>query len=98
MLATTLPKDPVEVAFEPLICPSNSNPLLKEPLIREAICFELEIKPSELGIPIKPEISDIDIEEPNSYFPNEPVDVDDPLTVPSTKNPLVKLPLTREAI
>ena len=40
VVASTLPKEPVEVT-EPLIELSNSNPLVKLPLIPAAICAEL---------------------------------------------------------
>ena len=39
VVASTLLNDPVEVT-EPLIKPSNSKPLVKAPLICEAICSE----------------------------------------------------------
>ena len=42
LMASTLPNEPVEAA-EPLIIPSNSKPLVKAPLICEAICAELLI-------------------------------------------------------
>ena len=46
--ASILPNDPVDVT-EPLISPLKVNPLLNEPLIREAICAEPVTNPVGKG-------------------------------------------------
>ena len=46
--ASILPNDPVDVT-EPLISPLNPNPLVKLPLIREAICAEPVTNPVGKG-------------------------------------------------
>ena len=93
-MASTLVNEPVEVA-EPLIVPLYLNPLVKLPLILEASCAELDIV---LAIAILVSSVPSPANVIASIRANEPVELAEPLIVPSNSKPLVKAPLIYVAI